>query len=112
MDVLKEGQIGGKCQFNESLLKAEPLHLSPLQSWAPEIQHFKEQLNQISQDSAVCDIFIEKPTFIIKIDASKFLSNFESERVLIDDLFSSCQHVPPLLRLFQFICFAACKWNS
>jgi len=70
MDVLKEGQIGGKCQFNESLLTAEPLHLSPLQSWAPEIQHFKEQLNQISQDSAVCDIFIEKPTFIIKIDAT------------------------------------------
>jgi len=71
MDVLKEGQIGGKCQFNESYLKSEPLHLSPLQSWAPEIQNFKEQPNQISQDSAACDIFIEKPTFILKIDASK-----------------------------------------
>lgn len=71
MDVLKKGQISGKCKLDLPSLKSEAVHLSPLQSWAPEMQHFQELSNQINSQSESCDIFIERPTFIMKIDASK-----------------------------------------
>nr|SVE74066.1 EOG090X02IK [Daphnia barbata] len=70
MDVLKKGQIGGKCKLNESRLQSEATHQSPLQSWAPEMQHFEELPNFINEESQMCDIFIHKPTFVMKIDAT------------------------------------------
>lgn len=44
--------------------------ISPLQSWAPELRYFTDLTRRpiIEHD---CDIVIEKPTFILKIDASK-----------------------------------------
>lgn len=47
-------------------------HMSPLQSWAPELRFFTslDRRPIIEKD---CQIIIEKPTFFMKIDASKFL---------------------------------------
>lgn len=73
MDVLKKGQIGGKCKLDNLKLESEAIHLSPLQSWGPEIQHFQELPSQVNNQSAMCDIFIDTPTYIMKIDASEYL---------------------------------------
>lgn len=70
MDVLKEGQIGGKCKLNKVRLQSEATHQSPLQSWAPEIQHFEELPDLVNEQSQMCDVFVDKPTFIMKIDAT------------------------------------------
>nr|CAG4636842.1 EOG090X02IK [Ceriodaphnia reticulata]SVE72818.1 EOG090X02IK [Ceriodaphnia reticulata] len=70
MDVLKKGQIGGKCKLNATQLQTEAVHLSPLQSWAPEMQHFQELKKPIDKQSKICDVFIDRPTFIMKIDAT------------------------------------------
>nr|CAG4650805.1 EOG090X02IK [Simocephalus serrulatus]SVE94121.1 EOG090X02IK [Simocephalus serrulatus] len=70
MDVLKKGQIGGKCQLDASLLQSEASHQSPLQSWAPEMQHFQNLSKSINKKSKICDVFIDRPTFIMKIDAT------------------------------------------
>lgn len=69
-DVLSVGHIGGFCKFHESRLKAELDHLSALQSWAPEMRNFVE-LPHRPLDSGICDRIIDKPTFIMKIDAGK-----------------------------------------
>lgn len=76
MDVLKKGQIGGKCKLNVTHLQSEAVHLSPLQSWAPEMQHFQELPKLVNKKSKNCDIFIDRPTFIMKIDASKQLTAY------------------------------------
>ncbi|XP_059352705.1 EGF domain-specific O-linked N-acetylglucosamine transferase-like [Daphnia carinata] len=70
MDVLKKGQIGGKCKLDKFHLHSEATHQSPLQSWAPEIQHFEELSDMVNEESQICDVFIDKPTFIMKIDAA------------------------------------------
>lgn len=44
-------------------------HLSPLQSWSPELRFFKS----IKKYPEQCDIIISKPTIIMKIDASKYI---------------------------------------
>nr|CAG4645397.1 EOG090X02IK [Lynceus sp. MCZ IZ 141354] len=64
MDVLKHGQIGGRCKLNVKQLNDEATHMSPLQSWAPEMQ------NLIELQDYPCDITFTRPTFIMKIDAS------------------------------------------
>lgn len=54
--------------FKKSRLLEECDHLSPLQSWGPELQHFTAlRKRPIPQD---CDVVVEEPTFIMKIDAS------------------------------------------
>ncbi|XP_015433615.1 PREDICTED: EGF domain-specific O-linked N-acetylglucosamine transferase, partial [Dufourea novaeangliae] len=68
MDVLKEGQIGGYCTLNEKRLKDNADHISPLQSWGPELRYF-QKLNRPPIVNGDCDIVIEKPTYIMKIDA-------------------------------------------
>ena len=70
MDVLKEGQIGGYCTLNEKRLQKNADHISPLQSWGPELRNFRKLPRPpiVNHD---CDIVIEKPTYIMKIDASK-----------------------------------------
>lgn len=44
-------------------------HLSPLQSWGPELQHFTAlRRRPIPQD---CDVIVTEPTFFMKIDAGR-----------------------------------------
>ncbi|XP_074115240.1 EGF-domain O-GlcNAc transferase [Cotesia typhae] len=69
MDVLKEGQIGGYCKLNEKKLQENADHISALQSWGPELRYFRKLPRRpIVEDD--CDIVIEKPTYIMKIDAT------------------------------------------
>lgn len=70
MDVLKEGDVGGYCDLHEESLLKQADHLSPLQSWGPELRFFK-RLNKRPIVEGDCDVVVEKPTFIMKIDASK-----------------------------------------
>lgn len=71
MDVLEEGGIGGYCKLYKDKLQEHADHISPLQSWGPEIRNFVQLLQRpiVEKD---CDVTIEKPTFVMKIDASKF----------------------------------------
>lgn len=69
MDVLKEGQIGGYCRLHKSRLENECDQISPLQSWGPELRYFTELPRRPIMEKD-CDITIEKPTFILKIDAT------------------------------------------
>ncbi|XP_075214327.1 EGF-domain O-GlcNAc transferase isoform X2 [Lycorma delicatula] len=75
MDVLKEGQIGGYCTLHEQRLLDESTHISPLQSWGPELRFFK-QIPKRPISSGGCDIIIEKPTFLMKIDAINMYHHF------------------------------------
>ncbi|VVC97388.1 unnamed protein product [Leptidea sinapis] len=69
MDVLGPGQIGGYCKFHSERLKKEAEHMSALQSWAPELVNFVRTTQRPILDGK-CDIVIEKPTFIMKLDAT------------------------------------------
>ncbi|XP_044267889.1 EGF domain-specific O-linked N-acetylglucosamine transferase [Tribolium madens] len=69
MDVLKDGQIGGYCDFKKAELDKQTDHLSPLQSWGPEMRYFA-RLTRRPIVEGDCDVVIEKPTFIMKIDAT------------------------------------------
>ncbi|CAH2066665.1 unnamed protein product, partial [Iphiclides podalirius] len=72
MDILADGQIGGYCNLYKERLKEEAEHMSALQSWAPEMVNFvKTSYRPIYDD--VCDIVIEKPTYIMKLDANIWL---------------------------------------
>ncbi len=62
-DVLKRGQIGGRCKFHDKRLKKQMIHMGPLQSWSSEM------INFVSLDKLECDVTVDKPTFIMKIDA-------------------------------------------
>lgn len=68
MDVLKMGEIGGYCDLYQERLNENLDHMSPLQSWAPEMRFFT-RLNERPIVEGSCDVVIEKPTFIMKIDA-------------------------------------------
>ncbi|XP_025108702.1 EGF domain-specific O-linked N-acetylglucosamine transferase-like isoform X2 [Pomacea canaliculata] len=63
-DVLKKNQIGGHCHLNKELLQSQLDHKSPLQSWAAEMEHYTELVD------LKCDIFISRPTYLIKLDAT------------------------------------------
>lgn len=67
-DVLKRGQIGAKCSdFDVFKLKKEMIHMGPLQSWSAELQNFAP----FAKDETMpCDVRIDKPTYIMKIDAT------------------------------------------
>lgn len=95
-DVLSIGQIGGYCKFYESRLKPELEHLSALQSWAPEMRNFVE-LPQRPLDSGLCDRIIDKPTFIMKIDAGKYFKFFKTVKFLYQVYHCSGEYVPSLL---------------
>ncbi|XP_020711618.2 EGF domain-specific O-linked N-acetylglucosamine transferase isoform X2 [Athalia rosae] len=75
MDVLKEGQIGGYCTLNEKRLMANADHISPLQSWGPELRNFRK-LPRRPIVEGDCDVVIEKPTFLMKIDAINMYHHF------------------------------------
>lgn len=71
MDVLQEGDIGGYCDLHMDKLLEQADHISPLQSWGPEMRYFT-RLNRRPIVEGDCDVVIEKPTFIMKIDASMY----------------------------------------
>ncbi|XP_033208675.1 EGF domain-specific O-linked N-acetylglucosamine transferase-like isoform X2 [Belonocnema kinseyi] len=75
MDVLKEGDIGGYCKLNKKRLEEQADHISPLQSWGPEIRNFRSLPRKPIVDGD-CDVVIEKPTFIMKIDAINIYHHF------------------------------------
>lgn len=70
MDVLNQGQIGGHCRLNRERLMNETEHMGALQSWAPELRYFEETKFRPIADNGKCDIIVEKPTYIMKIDAN------------------------------------------
>lgn len=63
--------LGGYCEFYKDRLDAEADHISALQSWGPELRYFTK-LQRRPIDEGDCDIVIEKPTYIMKIDASAY----------------------------------------
>lgn len=69
INVLKKGEIGGFCKFNDNLMKEELEHLSALQSWAPELRNFVSLKKRPIVDD-LCDVVVEKPTFIMKLDST------------------------------------------
>ncbi|XP_076048525.1 EGF-domain O-GlcNAc transferase isoform X2 [Oratosquilla oratoria] len=69
MDVLKDGQIGGRCKLNKELLLKNCDQISPLQSWGPELRNFQE-LTESVKKGPMCDVWVEHPTYIMKIDAT------------------------------------------
>nr|XP_019931574.2 EGF domain-specific O-linked N-acetylglucosamine transferase-like [Aedes albopictus]XP_029724039.1 EGF domain-specific O-linked N-acetylglucosamine transferase-like [Aedes albopictus] len=69
MDVLSQGQIGGHCKLHRKRLEDELEHISPLQSWGPELRFFETVDKPLSQ-GGTCDVTIERPAFIMKIDAT------------------------------------------
>lgn len=119
MDVLKDGEIGGYCRYYKDRLMEQADHISPLQSWGPEMRFFT-QLNRRPIIENDCDIVIEKPTFIMKIDASNFVIKLLNNQVyiylllqqsiciIISVIFSTCTlhciWTLPITRLFQLMC--------
>ncbi|XP_052852382.1 EGF domain-specific O-linked N-acetylglucosamine transferase [Drosophila gunungcola] len=70
MDVLKPGQLLGHCELNRTRLAGEMDHIgSALQSWGPELRNF-EVLPHPILESGLCDLVVNTPTFIMKIDAT------------------------------------------
>ncbi|CAJ0959289.1 unnamed protein product, partial [Mesorhabditis belari] len=69
-DVIQKGQSGGNCgRFYHDIIRNNMEHLGYLQSWAHELQHFTSD-PEFRVDPAHCDIIFERPTVIIKLDAS------------------------------------------
>ncbi|CAK1549869.1 unnamed protein product [Leptosia nina] len=68
-DILGPGQIGGHCNFYSERLMKETEHMSALQSWGPELVNFVKTAERPIAD-AKCDVVIEKPTYIMKLDAT------------------------------------------
>ncbi|KAH8334156.1 hypothetical protein KR059_007021 [Drosophila kikkawai] len=70
MDVLKPGQLLGHCQLNRTRLAGEMDHIgSALQSWGPELRNL-DVLPHPILESGLCDLVVNTPTFIMKIDAT------------------------------------------
>ncbi|CAG9768926.1 unnamed protein product [Ceutorhynchus assimilis] len=69
MDVLSKGDIGGYCDLKEDEIEKQADHISALQSWGPEIRYFTK-LDDRPIVKGVCDVVIERPTYIMKIDAT------------------------------------------
>jgi len=70
MDVLNTGEIKVQCDLNSSRLESNLDNMSPLQSWAPELRNLQPSSNPIAPESSNCDVFIDKPTYIMKLDAT------------------------------------------
>ena len=65
-DVIGGKHIGGwNCDLKQKELKSEGQHKSPLQSWFAELENF-----MVLSDDQKCDIWIERPTFLMKLDAT------------------------------------------
>lgn len=70
MDVLSPGKLLGHCDLNRTRMAAEMDHIgSALQSWGPELRNF-DVLPHPILESGLCDVVVNTPTFIMKIDAT------------------------------------------
>ncbi|KAL0274127.1 UNVERIFIED_CONTAM: hypothetical protein PYX00_006625 [Menopon gallinae] len=69
MDVFSGGDFGGHCHLHKERMDKEADHMSPLQSWAPEMRFFTIFQEKPIRDG-LCDVVLEKPAFIMKIDAT------------------------------------------
>ncbi|RXG69537.1 EGF domain-specific O-linked N-acetylglucosamine transferase [Armadillidium vulgare] len=70
-DVLKPGQIGGKCGLNKGLLNKNLDLISALQSWGPELRNFVALNESVHRGSNLCDdVWVSKPAIVTKLDAS------------------------------------------
>lgn len=68
-DILKYGDIGAwNCDLSRQRLLSEGSHKSPLMSWFSEISNFKSIFNV--EKSKKCDLILNRPTFIMKLDAT------------------------------------------
>ncbi|XP_077497353.1 EGF-domain O-GlcNAc transferase isoform X1 [Amblyomma americanum] len=67
-DILGRGLVGGHCQLDRDSLRLEGDHRSPLQSWFAELEHF-EQLSENVADEDGCDVILDRPTVVMKLDA-------------------------------------------
>lgn len=72
--------------------------MSPLQSWGPELRNFR-RFHRRPIVEGDCDIVIEKPTYIMKIDASK------SESILLFELRPPTYIITYSPRFISFILF-------
>lgn len=72
---------GGYCKFYRERLQSQLDHFSALQSWAPELRNFQEY-NERPVEANKCDRIIEKPTFIMKIDAGNVVSERHAIKLL------------------------------
>lgn len=68
--IFSHTKSGGYCTFHKERLNTELDHLSALQSWAPELRYF-EAFTKRPIDAGQCDVIVDKPTFFMKLDASK-----------------------------------------
>lgn len=66
---------GGYCKFHQERLQSQLEHFSALQSWAPELRNFQEY-NHRPVEANKCDRVIDKPTFIMKIDAGNVMPSY------------------------------------
>ena len=70
-DVIKPGDVGGHCKLNVDQFKKQGGHKSPLQSWYAELGYF-EELDYKPIKEGKCDIVVNDPTYVIKLDAGIF----------------------------------------
>lgn len=72
-DTFRKGQVGGKCKLDAARLRSQGDHKSPLQSWYSELQLFEQfdtnPLDEPASSQRHCDIVIDEPTYLIKLDA-------------------------------------------
>lgn len=69
-DVIQPGQIGGNCQkIDKKVLESQLGIKGYLMSWADELQHFQSDPKFVI-DQNHCDIYFDKPTIIMKLDAA------------------------------------------
>ena len=67
-DIFQPGDITlSGCRIDTDNLGRQLELMSPLQSWAPEMQNLKESDENTKDD---CDIVIDTPTYVVKLDAS------------------------------------------
>uniref|UniRef100_A0A914E5X1 Uncharacterized protein n=1 Tax=Acrobeloides nanus TaxID=290746 RepID=A0A914E5X1_9BILA len=69
-DVIHEGEVGGNCdKFDQKLLESRADWQSYLQSWGHELVHFRSYPH-FHVDEKHCDVIFDRPTIVIKLDAS------------------------------------------
>ncbi|KAM4022947.1 LOW QUALITY PROTEIN: EGF domain-specific O-linked N-acetylglucosamine transferase [Anomaloglossus baeobatrachus] len=67
-DFTLAGEIGGHCDLDSQKLLSQGDRKSPLQSWFAELQTFTSLTFRPIEDGH-CDVIVEKPTYIMKLDA-------------------------------------------
>ncbi|XP_075704070.1 EGF domain-specific O-linked N-acetylglucosamine transferase-like isoform X2 [Rhinoderma darwinii] len=67
-DFIQEGEMGGHCDLDSQKLLSQGDRKSPLQSWFAELQTFGSLTFRPIEDGH-CDAVVERPTYIMKLDA-------------------------------------------